>query len=945
METKEFLQAVLPSQGVYFAATQIPGGKGFNHFACDSVAELAIRCLDYDEQEATTYFATSSYKNKEVINRKGKAAYRTQENVQLVRSFWLDLDVGEGKDYASQADAMVALGKFLKDTGLPVPIIVNSGNGVHVYWPLKQDIAPGQWKVTAENLKALTTGLGLNADPARTSDTASVLRAPGTHNRKGGQAKIVSVINEGQGPIDWLDFNSTISKMMKQHKLVVKRETATQLGEKLNEGALVKSAFPPANANLVADRCNQVREFRDKAGNIKEPHWYAAIGLVAKTTNGEAVVHEWSKGFSSYDKDETDQKLEQIKDFGPTTCSKFDAVNPGGCEGCPFAGRVTTPIALGVEVQEAAPPTVKVVTEEGEVEVRLPNPPPPFSRGSGETAGLYYEIDGVPVRFYENDLFPVALEYDEADGFETARIRHHLPRDGWKEFMLRTSNVVTPSDFNKALFDASVKCNTEGKQKDTMRTYMTSYLKKLQEETRIKTHHLQCGWKENNTEFLLGNRMFQANGKHYHSGLSKRVHDLSEAFEPAGDFDTWYELSEQLTKPGYEAHTFALALGFGAPLLSLMGFHGMLVNMVGDSGVGKSTTAWWMFSIYGNFEKGISTDNSTTLARLSKMSTFGHLPMYIDELTKKEPKDVSDLAYSIANGAGRERLNSDASVQEVQRWNTFVLSSSNNHIHDKLRLDAGNPEAQILRVFEYEFNKAPGYDKFIEERLVPTLRNNYGQAGERYIGNLVQADKEVIRNLVKGYKDRLSEAFNGQGKERFWFFGAAVALAGLAMAHHWGIVKVGPESIFDWIGEQIKIMRREAEAMYKDELELLSEYMNDTQQERLIVNTDTGLHQSAIVVKAPATHAKLSQRYELDTKQLYISYGSLQKWATARGENMNAIGKRLVERGVMKYNKVIKRSLGAFTEFGGGRVHCWHINMNHPDMKEVLDVAEQAVVE
>lgn len=946
MDTKEFLRAVLPSQGVYFAAVPNPGGKGFKHHACESTDELAVRCLQYDEDGATVYFATTAYREKQIIRSNGKPGQRVQENVKSARAFWFDLDVGDGKDYASQGDAVSALGKFLADSGLPVPILVNSGYGVHAYWPLKQDIMPAQWKATAENLKLLAGGLGLNADPARTADYASVLRAPGTHNRKNNEAREVSIFNEGAGPIEWMDFDRTIKAKITELKLVPKRETASDVANKLNEGAVVKESFPPAHADVIADRCNQIREFKDKGGNIKEPHWYAAIGLLSKTVEGEELVHEWSKGYSGYNKAETDQKLEQIKDFGPTTCKKFDAVNPGGCEGCPFAGQVTSPIALGVVLEEAPKPVVEVMTEKGMVSLELPNPPPPFSRGAGDQEGLYYDVEGVPVRFYEYDIYPVALEYDELDKFETTRVRHRLPLDGWKEFLLRTSHTVSPNDFNKAMSDASIKYRTEGKQKDTMRTYMTAYMKTLQQNTRLKTHHAQCGWKEGNTEFLLGNKMFKSDGTNYHSGLSRAVQGLGEAFKPVGEFEPWRKLTEQLAKPGYEQHAFTMSLAFGAPLLHLMGFHGVLVNMVGGSGSGKSTTAHWMFSVFGDFEKGISTDNTTALARLAKMATFGHLPMYIDELTKMEPKDVSNLAYSIANGAGRERLNADSSIQEVKRWNTFVLSSSNNHLHDKLQSDAGNPEAQTLRVFEYEFLKPTGYDAFVANELLPVLRKNYGHAGERYISFLVQQDKEKIRQLVEGWKATLDERFDAQGKERFWFYGAAVALAGASIAHAMGLVAYNPMRLIDWVGEQIQAMRAGNEENHKDEMDLLTAYLNETQAERLIVNEDTGMRQSAIVVKAPATHAKLTQRLVQDTGQLYISFGPFQKWLTSRGENIYQMAKKLRNRAVLVNDtgKAIKVSLGRYTEFDAGRAHVWQINMNHKDMRGILDEeVEEAV--
>ena len=58
-----------------------------------------------------------------------------------------ELDAGHGylkKIYGTKAIAAVA-----KKVGLPRPMIVDSGNGIHVYWPLTKDISHTQWVMVA----------------------------------------------------------------------------------------------------------------------------------------------------------------------------------------------------------------------------------------------------------------------------------------------------------------------------------------------------------------------------------------------------------------------------------------------------------------------------------------------------------------------------------------------------------------------------------------------------------------------------------------------------------------------------------------------------------------------------------------------------------------------------------------------------------------------------
>ena len=62
--------------------------------------------------------------------------------------------------------------------------MVNSGRGVHVYWPLTEAVSAEQWLDAAERLKQACADNGLLADPAVTADVARILRVPNTNNYK-----------------------------------------------------------------------------------------------------------------------------------------------------------------------------------------------------------------------------------------------------------------------------------------------------------------------------------------------------------------------------------------------------------------------------------------------------------------------------------------------------------------------------------------------------------------------------------------------------------------------------------------------------------------------------------------------------------------------------------------------------------------------------------------
>ena len=115
---------------------------------------------------------------------------RTAANATGAWGFWFDVDCGEmkaakGIGYLNKKEARNELVNFLTKAKLPVPnSIVDSGNGLHIYFFSDVFIPKASWQYAAKKLKALTKHHGFLADDSRTADIASVLRLPNTKNYK-----------------------------------------------------------------------------------------------------------------------------------------------------------------------------------------------------------------------------------------------------------------------------------------------------------------------------------------------------------------------------------------------------------------------------------------------------------------------------------------------------------------------------------------------------------------------------------------------------------------------------------------------------------------------------------------------------------------------------------------------------------------------------------------
>ena len=137
----DFLQSVLPETGTY-CIVGIKDNRPKQTFYSD-LDEAMERAQTLDSHGVDAYFALAAFNTES----------RKAQDARALKAFFADIDCGENKPYASHADAAQALRKFLTDTSLPDPIVVNSGGGLHIYWPLTQEVAPARWKPAAEALK------------------------------------------------------------------------------------------------------------------------------------------------------------------------------------------------------------------------------------------------------------------------------------------------------------------------------------------------------------------------------------------------------------------------------------------------------------------------------------------------------------------------------------------------------------------------------------------------------------------------------------------------------------------------------------------------------------------------------------------------------------------------------------------------------------------------
>jgi len=349
MGVLDFLEHVLPAGGRKVLGVEAPKRDGsgtwvkfLDYPTTEAAAEAATQI---DSSGKTVFFAVNAFGDWYHCPKKNKMRVRTQENVVTCRSLFDDFDVDpkEKGKYDTREDAfadVIKLAKALKLT----PTITSSGGGYHFYITLDQDVDAAEWLDLSGLKRDITAHLGLKVDRAVDMDVARILRPVGVHNRKYDPPRKVELLKQGK-----TYSVETVREAMENYiraNNVPPAPRPSEENDKANPfAAALEMDFPPSDANLMADRCAAIREFRDTSGNIPEPHWWAAIGVVKHCEDGERVIHEWSSGYAGYNEKETQAKIDEW-DVGPTTCAQMDQ-HIGCMATCPFKDKCNSPITLG----------------------------------------------------------------------------------------------------------------------------------------------------------------------------------------------------------------------------------------------------------------------------------------------------------------------------------------------------------------------------------------------------------------------------------------------------------------------------------------------------------------------------------------------------------------------------------------------------------------------
>ena len=900
MHLKEFLSRVLPTDG-YKCWVEITPRKRVIQGFVTTTDELAEKLLEIDSRGRDAYFGCASFKTPD--NRQGA-------NTLAAKAFWLDIDAGEGKPYATADDAIQACDAFCNRHSLPLPGIVRSGGGCHAYWILSNSIDRETWLANAAHLKLLTNASGFFCDPSRTADIASILRAPGTKNYKLSVPRPVEIdSDDGWEPGNFLGLLQGITPL-----------SPLQTGSlAINSQGGITGL--PSNVDLLAGTSKAFDSTKGvEAGRRGSTQLKYAGELVAKGHPEEEVIRlclEWNQLCTPPQDDK--EVVRVVRSAFTMHAQKHPPVLAP--EELPTLPELPHNFKWGPQQQLLI--KVKVAQDDGseKEELKVVSPYP---------------------------VYLVSIMNNEGGARTNSFLfRQWSAVDGWNDFSM-SSEQINSSDWY-AQWEKNGGSIHAGMDK-----YFKIYIReaiimlRAQGET---TRYSQFGWKENDNAFLVGDVLLRNSQPSRAHGTDKLANLMrGMALPKEGSLEEWTATADQFFAPGMEAHGFALLCGFAAPLIHFcagMGDGGAVLSLMSEgSGNGKTPITEAISSIWGDLSSTIMSASSTENSLMESVVRHCHLPVIREEMSKGDPVIVAENIKRFTVGIDRERLNKDGAAKGIsERYQTLLICVSNLSLYETVAMA---DQAASRRIFEIDV-KRPDSEIFDNlGGLTREMMRCRAYAGRRYaqlltapgyrqylIEHLTGTSKDKAGSVIMKYRGVLETS----AEHRFivWLL-AAAEVAGRIVVND-GILHFDVDRIMNWAKDQAyaRVHAKDADTAEGKLQRFLGENVGG-----ILVVADAFTPGKPLLVHTEPKYA-LVGRAEMKSKLLYISSDAMRRWCTKNKYPFLGLGRHLAEQGIiLERSKQI--TLGAGTMIPSARTYCWEIDLDHPSMSGTLQQVASNVI-
>jgi hypothetical protein len=926
-----------------------------------SLAELTAATEDLGDTQGV-YFATASFTEQAAIN--GNKDARTQANVASLKAFRLDLDAGEkklekhgpDKVYATQAEALRDTIRFAKESLLPPSYIISSGEGLHLYWVLDIAVSREAWTPLAKKLSRLAEQLGVKQDFAVTTDSARVLRPVGTVHENG---KEVRALQSSRRVYSLESFEAQIVSLLVEGDddfmdAAPKRE---RMG--INQEAMVVS--PPKSIKKIVPQCAALADVIRVKGNVEEPYWRAMIGIVKHTVEGDKAAHIFSSGHPSYDRRETQAKLDNWT-TGPTTCAEFGKYSKK-CKTCAHFGKIKSPIVKGYMTTEQV---AELPPESQPEAVKAPAPtgapwdnclPPGFYVKTVENANtLFYNMpvdekdeDGESITRYlkvpfTTDIFWFGQWSDAEHSDDTAQVfLHKWTGTRIAVYTLDQTLIANQQKLREFLASKSIIVGSHPKAAKAMEEYskmqMTS-IKAVGSMPKVSKRFGVFITDEGNMAVAHGEYIISHTGEIDRAIVGQELSALAPLFAlplpPSGsahwDASVWDDhiipkarkhvefMRKYYRRPGLEKFQLASMLSMASPFMAfvtgeylsgkVLPPNGLSVSLYSaEGGRGKTTLMRASMLAYGRPQAMTSDRNDATAtanSRVARLSIMGTMPVGMDEMGATSAATCASLVSVVANGAGKERATKEGGLNLGSPFALVNLMAANKSARDMIASNSEESSAIQYRLLELDVDNIGEFDVEVRNAFTQEwseLATCAGALGAVIHREMCKLGVHRVNQLVVGAVAKASAKLESEQTDRFQYRGL-----GAVMALHVILQRIGMD-MFD-LGDIVKeftVAYASGQSYALDHslptegLPLLNMALHDLTAHTAITEYETRRTRHVTKYDEPLVDVPhvVHARHIVSTRTTYVSANALRKWCADRKVSFMKVITAAKKAGVM----------------------------------------------
>jgi len=543
---------------------------------------------------------------------------------------------------------------------------------------------------------------------------------------------------------------------------------------------------------------------------------------------------------------------------------------------------------------------------------------------------------------------PIYLEgiyVGEAQQDTSYTFNHYLPKEGWKRISVPAASMHDGRGIPELARGGVVV-----RDRQLLAKYIHEQAEKLNVANARSIRYEQCGWKRDDTEFVLGTLLFRGDGTVVAIVASDEIiarSRLGLIATPGGSARDWLSLSNLLFAPDHLCAWGCIGASFGSvfsPWHSRSDGGTALHLFSPESGLGKSVIMEQAIGIWGKWHALAIKDHDTLASHGLILTALGNLPCYIDEIghfAKDKTFGILKLRNLIdiwASGTDKHRAlqHGTGLRHQLGQWGNHLMTTGNESIVDMIEVAGNIVNAPAMRVCEQRM-PIVDQDQYLGNSLRNKILDQSGHAGPEFIKYLLKPD--VLAMAPRMLTEWTNAIWRNSGLPQDHRFRARLigsTAVGMHIAKEASLfpTAVDQAAVIQWQVEQLRTYAREVGipvGLTKYGLQALDAFLKENTSNTLKVQHP---YKHGVMQMPLAKPQKLFIRHETANNRVIFGRKMFREFVVKNGYSFNDVMKELADIGVLKSDKRLV-TLGAGTEFATAQVLCIECEVQHPALRSV----------